>query len=85
MTVKERLHQLVDALPDSETHAAVRYLDYLREKAEETPLMRTLRAAADDDEPYTEEERAAVAEARMELEAGDGIPHAELKRRFGLA
>lgn len=84
MTVKERLHQLVDALPESETHAAARYLDYLREKAEETPLMRTLRTAPDDEEPYTEEERAAVAEARAELEAGDGIPHSELKRRFGL-
>jgi hypothetical protein len=83
MTVKERLHQLVDALPESEAHAAERYLDYLREAATEGPLMRALRNVQLDDEPYTEAERAAVAEARKEKEKG--IPHEEVKRMLGLA
>lgn len=39
-----------------------------------------------DDEPETEEESAAVAEARMWLarNGGKGIPHAEAMRRLGL-
>jgi hypothetical protein len=78
MTVKERLHQLVDALPESEAHAAERYLNYLRETANETPLMRALRNAPEDDEPYTEAEQAAVAEARAEPD----VAHAEARRRL---
>jgi hypothetical protein len=35
-----------------------------------------------DDEPETEEERAAVAEARAELARGEGIPAAEIYREF---
>ena len=37
-----------------------------------------------DDEPETEEERAAVAEARAEFARGEGIPAAEIYREFGL-
>ena len=37
-----------------------------------------------DDEPETEEERAAVAEARAELARGEGIPAAEIYREFGV-
>lgn len=81
MTVKERLHRLVDALPESEAHTAERMLEFLHETATESPLMRTLRTAPLDDEPYTEEERAVVAEARKEK----GIPHEEVKRMLGLA
>jgi hypothetical protein len=47
--------------------------------------MRKLLTAPWDDEPETEEERAAVAEARRELEEGEGIPHEEAMRRLGLA
>ena len=35
-----------------------------------------------DDEPETEAERAAVAEARAELARGEGIPAAEIYRAF---
>ena len=41
-------------------------------------------AAPLDDEPETEEERVAVAEARAELARGEGIPAAEIYREFGV-
>jgi predicted transcriptional regulator len=37
-----------------------------------------------DDEPETEEERAAVAEASRDLEEGRVIPHDEVMRKNGL-
>ena len=44
-----------------------------------------LRNAPVDDEPETEEERQAVAEARDWLKRnGKGIPHTEAMRRLGL-
>ncbi len=78
MTVKERIHQLVEELPEHERVAAERYLELLRDR--EADLPRSLREAPIDDEPDTEEERAGVAEARAELDAGQGIPHGEALR-----
>ena len=49
----------------------------------DTPLY-TSGTAPLDDEPETEEERAAVAEARAELARGEGIPAAEIYREFDL-
>ncbi|CAN5283310.1 hypothetical protein BH24GEM2_BH24GEM2_08040 [soil metagenome] len=105
MTVKERLHRLVDTLPEGELHTAERFLEYLRNtpgavdpvlwahlraplddlQADPAPVLYTLDNAPPDDEPYTDEERAAVAEAWEDVRAGETIPHQEVKRMFGLA
>ena len=34
MTLKEKLHRLVDELPEAECHAAERYLEYLRDQGD---------------------------------------------------
>lgn len=34
MTVKEVIHRLVDEIPDSELHTALRFLEYVRDKGE---------------------------------------------------
>ncbi len=78
MTVKERIHQLVEELPEHELLAAERYLEFLRDR--EADLPRSLRGAPIDDEPDTEEERAGAADARAELDAGQGVPHEEALR-----
>lgn len=39
-------------------------------------------SAAPDDEGESKEERALVAEARAEVEAGDTIPWGEIKRKL---
>lgn len=76
---KKHLHELVDALPDNEVPAAQRYLEFLRQQGED-PVRAALDAAPIDDEPETEDEARAVAEAR----GGKVVSHAEAKRRLGL-
>jgi hypothetical protein len=59
------LHRLVDELPDESVDAAV----VLLTRAKDTVLA-ALQAAPFDDEPYTEEEYRAVAEANADRERG---------------
>ncbi len=80
---KEELHRLVDELPESEHATAQRVLVGLRVLAAVGPLY-TAETAPIDDEPETEEERAAVAEAKAELARGEGIPAADIYREFGV-
>lgn len=49
---------------------------------DEDPVLRALREAPLDDEPETEEERAAIAEAIEDERAGRLIPHEEVRRRW---
>ena len=50
------------------------------------PVATALRNAPLDDEPETDQEKAAVADAKTWLQnnGGKGIPHAEAMRRLGL-
>lgn len=80
MQTRERLHRLVDELPESELHAAERYLDFLRTAGD--PLLRALAAAPVDDEPLTPDDEAAIAEARAEYERGASIPWEELRKEL---
>ncbi|MBW3629314.1 MAG: hypothetical protein KY464_08460 [Gemmatimonadetes bacterium] len=82
-TVKQQLHALIDLLPESEMETARRVLEGLHATAASQRY--TLEDAPVDDEPETEEERAAVAEARADLAAGRVHSHEELKRELGLA
>lgn len=52
----------------------------------ESQLSTTLRHAPLDDEPETDDEKAAVTEAKTWLQqnGGKGIPHAEAMRHLGL-
>ncbi|MBA4156737.1 MAG: hypothetical protein H0X65_04585 [Gemmatimonadetes bacterium] len=81
MTVKKELHALVDALQESEVETARRVPEGLHATASAPSY--TLDNAPEDDEPETGEERAAVAEALVEMRAGRGVPHEEVKRMFG--
>jgi hypothetical protein len=66
MTVKERLHNAVEAMTDEEADAALRTLA----EASGDPVAWMLDHAPLDDEPETEQERRAVAEARADRERG---------------
>jgi|SRR6266540_1347068 len=80
---KDRLHRLVEELPESEVSAAERYLAYLR-LAREDPVLHTILTAPEDHEQETDEERAAVAEAREDLKEGRVVSLDEAKRELGL-
>ncbi|MGI8689013.1 MAG: hypothetical protein ACR2M3_10575 [Thermomicrobiales bacterium] len=77
MSIKEDVHRLVDELPDDDLPAAQRLLEALRTK-EHDPLMQHLMQAPIDDEPTTPEEDAGAAEARQELQRGEGRPLSEV-------
>ena len=80
VTVKGRLHRVIDELSDAEAEVALRRIDAMRSD----PLVRSLDAAPVDDEPITPEEEAAVAEADAARAAGEpSISFDEIKRRYG--
>jgi hypothetical protein len=66
VTVKERLHHAIEAMSDDEARAALRTLA----DASGDPVAWMLDHAPLDDEPETDEERQAVAEARADRERG---------------
>jgi hypothetical protein len=78
---REHAHQLIDKMPEAQLSGLVQFLETIVE-----PVTTALRNAPFDDEPETDEEKAAVSEARQWLQnnGGKGIPHAEAMRRLGL-
>jgi hypothetical protein len=58
---KTELHHLVDSLPDESVDAVGEWL-----RRAHDPTIAQLDAAPWDDEPFTEEERAAVEAARLD-------------------
>jgi hypothetical protein len=85
---RTKLHDLVETLPSEDVPAALRILESLRSGP--VPLSEIpsgpvpLSEIPFDDEPETEEERAAVAGARRDIEAGRVISHDEVMRKYGL-
>ncbi len=78
---RTKLHDLVESLPDEDVPIALRVLEALSSSSDPMPL--ALRDIPFDDEPETEEERAAAAEGFREIEEGKGIPHDEVMRKYG--
>lgn len=82
MSLKDRVHHLVDELPEPELTVAERFLQYLRVTAD--PVHRALLDAPWDDEPETEAERQAVQEAREDLARGEVHTLEDVRRELGL-
>ena len=78
---RQHAHELIDRLPETQISAAVGFLESIVD-----PDKATLQNAPFDDEPETEAERQAVAQARISLQrnGGKGVPHNEAMRRLGL-
>lgn len=81
MTTKERLHQLIDRIPESSSGRIEEYLEYFLETGD--PVLAALKSAPVDDEPVTEDERAAAAEGWDDYRAGRVVSHEAIKREFG--
>jgi hypothetical protein len=80
MTLKEKLHRLIDDLPKREHPAAQRYLEYLRDAGSD-PVVEAMRRAPVDDEPFTAEDAMAVAESERALARGEWKSHAAVRPR----
>ncbi len=76
---RQQAHELLDMLPE-EKLAAVRIL--LEVMVE--PLSRSLASAPLEEEEITPETAAALDRARTSLARGEGIPHEDIRREFGL-
>ena len=81
MVTKERLHALVDVLPEQEQDTAARVLEALAGLEPGDPVY-TLATAPLDDEPETAAEEAAVAEALAASARGEVLTTAELRRQL---
>ena len=83
MTTIKELHDLVDWLPEC-AHAEARQI-LLQNLKKHDPVRYALFTAPDDDEPETEEERAAMEEAYAEIARGEPmIPDEVLRQELGL-
>ena len=67
------LHRLVDELPDASVDVVAAYLERAKD-----PMLAVLDAAPPDDEPYTDEQRAADAAALAAYRRGEFTPIEEL-------
>ena len=78
---REHAHHLIDRLPETHLQALVGLLETIVD-----PAATALRNAPIDDEPESEDEKRAVAEARQWLQrnGGKGVAHEEAMRRLGL-
>ena len=82
MVTREELHNMIDFLPDSILEASGQaFLDFLKK---EDPVLFALITAPEDDEPESEEERAAVDEVLEDIRTGRAelIPHGEVVKRL---
>jgi hypothetical protein len=78
MEERERLHSLIDILPEDGVHVALRFVEFLG--TEESPFRWSLRDAPIDDEPLTAADEAALAEAERDLAEGKIVSHDEARR-----
>ena len=76
---RRQAHALLDALPAEKLNAFRSLLEVMVE-----PLARSLALAQVEEEGLTPDTAAALDRARASLARGDGIPHDEILREFGL-
>jgi hypothetical protein len=76
---RRQAHALLDLLPADKLNAVRSLLEVMVE-----PLARALALAAAEEEDLTPEVAAALERPRASLACGEGIPHEEILREFGL-
>lgn len=77
---RRQAHALLDLLPAAKLNAVRSLLEVMVE-----PLARSLALALVEDEEVTPGTAAALERARASLARGEGIPHEDIRREFGLS
>ena len=77
---RQQAHALLDMLPAAKLNAVRSLLEVMVE-----PLARSLALAPVEEEEITPGTAAALDRARASLACGEGIPHEEVLREFGLS
>ena len=78
-TTRERLHELLDMLPEDRLKDAEAALEQVID-----PVILALLNAPEDDEETTAEDIADLEASREAYRRGETIPHEELRRELGL-
>ena len=76
---KQHAYELIDRLAPSQVSAVVGLLEAMLD-----PVSHAIANAPVDEEEITPETAAALDRARASLARGEGIPHEEILREFGL-
>jgi hypothetical protein len=76
---RQQAHALLDILPPEQLHAIRNLMEVMVE-----PLARSLASAPVEEEELTPETAEALERAKASLARGEGIPHDEILREFGL-
>jgi hypothetical protein len=76
---RQQAHALLDVLPPEQLHAIRNLMEVMME-----PLSRSLASAPVEEEELTPETAEALERAKASLARGEGIPHDEILREFGL-
>jgi hypothetical protein len=77
---RRQAHALLDVLTAEKLTAVRSLLEVMAE-----PLSRSLALAPVEEEELTDQTVAEIAAARASLRRGEGIPHDEILREFGLS
>jgi len=77
---RDQARELLDAVPDDRLADVAAALEPLVD-----PMLVMLMNAPEDDETLTDEDLAAIAEGKADIERGDIVSANDMKRRFGIA
>ena len=77
---RQEAHALLDMLPEEKLTAVRSLLEVMVE-----PLSRSLASAPVEEEEITPETAAALDRARASLARGEGVPHEDILREFGMS
>jgi len=77
---RQQAHALLDLLPEDKLGAVRSLLEVMVE-----PLSRALAVAPVEDEEITPDTAAALDRARDSVARGEGVPHEDILREFGLS
>ena len=77
---RQRVHEMIDQLDTGQLAAVGQLLEVMTD-----PVGRSLASAPVETDSISCEEAAALDEAHRAIERGEGIPHEEILREFGLA
>jgi hypothetical protein len=76
---RQQAHALLDMLPVEKLSVVRNLLEVMME-----PLSRSLALAPVEEEEISPETAAAIERGRTSLAKGEGIPHEDIRREFGL-
>lgn len=78
-TDKQHVYHLIDQLDPGQFQAVAQLLEVMVD-----PVARSLANAPVEPEPISAEEAAALDAAHASIQRGEGIPHEDILREFGL-